>query len=340
MTVRRICVLVALLLIFSPSSSAHLCNHVFRQAQDNLAVKVDIRDGQLRIDEEANFRVYLLNTMDRDIANINLAIQSQEFDAEVTASDGWSTFPRLKTMSNGGKKEYFEVKLLRKEGVEDGEYEIKLKLYSGKNQSKVFKRVDLGSVVSVTDVPEAEEVSLDGSVVREEWGQSVLVTDLHWYLRDRQGYRYNKKADDQPRFRFQADEETLFVAVSFQGGDDAEKDTGVVHLARDVDDEPVSIALDRTNQEVRVYRGRERQDDVDIRVAFDEDDKTVECAIPLSLLDLEEDQSTFLMNASRQMTTDGVSSTSYWRGNGRSRLSPVVYEEFALVSLSSGEGSD
>ena len=44
------------LLLGLQSVSAHLCNDVFAQAKDNLAVKVDIRDGQLRINQTASFR--------------------------------------------------------------------------------------------------------------------------------------------------------------------------------------------------------------------------------------------------------------------------------------------
>ena len=54
---RRKLVLVALLAAVPTMALAHLCNDVFRQAKDNLAIKVDIRDGQLRIGQSASFRV-------------------------------------------------------------------------------------------------------------------------------------------------------------------------------------------------------------------------------------------------------------------------------------------
>jgi hypothetical protein len=341
MTTQNMSIAILSVLILVSVAPAHLCNDVFDQAEDNLAVKVDIRDGQLRIDEEATFRVYLLNTMDRNIADIDLQIISDEFDATVTPSSSWTTFPVLKTVNAGGQKEYFEVKLMRKEGVADGEYEIKLKLVNGRDDSMVYKTLDLASSAETTDVPEAEDVTIDGDVTRDEWGDATIVTDLHRYVREGR-YFCNAKAEDQPRFRVQADSETLFIATTFQGGADATDDAAVIHLARDLDSEPVSIALDRLTKEIRCYRGMERSEDIAeaIEVVFSEDGKTVECAIPLSVLELDEDQSAILMNFSRQMTIDGEDMSCYWQGNASSRFDPVVYAEFVLASLSDEEDAD
>ena len=335
-------VLISLcVLILSGVASAHLCNDVFDQAEDNLAVKVDIRDGQLRIDEEATFRVYLLNTMDRNIADIDLKVISDEFTGTVTPSDAWSTFPVLKTTRNGGQKEYFDVTLTRNEGVADGEYEIKLKLYNGRDESMVYKTVDLGSSVVVTEVPVAEAVTVDADITRDEWGAAALVTDLHAY--ERQGrYLCNAKAENQPRFRLQADDESLYVGMTFQGGTDATEDVGVIHLASGLDGEVISVALDRITSEVRCYRGQERDEemDVEITVAFSDDGKTAECAIPLSRLELEDEQTRILLNFSRRMTVDDEEAMSFWQGNDASRFSPVIYGEFDLLALAPEEDED
>ena len=102
--------------LFPTLLAAHLCNDVFQQAQDNLAVKVDIRDGQLRISDRSKFRVYLLNTMDRRIDDIHLEVVTDDFEATVTPASEWSGFPRLRT----NKKQYFDVELRRKSGTEAG----------------------------------------------------------------------------------------------------------------------------------------------------------------------------------------------------------------------------
>ncbi len=118
---------------------AHLCDDVFIQAKDNLAVKVDVRDGELRIRDTGSFRVYLLNTMDRDIVDINLHVLSDEFDATVKPSSEWKNYPELKTNRNGGRKEFFEVELKRKPGTKAGAYKIRLELTGG---SSKFKTID------------------------------------------------------------------------------------------------------------------------------------------------------------------------------------------------------
>ena len=109
-------VVVGAMVLFSSVAFGHLCNDVFAQAKDNLAVKVDIRDGQLRIGKSASFKVYLLNTMDRDIADIRLEVLSDQFNPTVTHAPDWQQFPCLKVK----KKEYFTVQLDRKPVGTDG----------------------------------------------------------------------------------------------------------------------------------------------------------------------------------------------------------------------------
>jgi hypothetical protein len=65
-------VLLFLLLGVQPVLWGHLCNDVFMQAGNRLAVKVDTRDGQLRINQASSFRVYVQNSTDYSIENIEL----------------------------------------------------------------------------------------------------------------------------------------------------------------------------------------------------------------------------------------------------------------------------
>jgi hypothetical protein len=151
--------------------SAHLCNDVFEQAKDDLAVKVDIRDGQLRIDKEASFRVYLLNTMDRDIANINLSVESDAFDASVKPSGTWKKFPVLRTTRQDGQKEFFEVRLKRKKATPDGKYKINLTLFNTQNSKQVFKKLDFDEASDVLSLPKPPtSFAVDGSSNSGEWG--------------------------------------------------------------------------------------------------------------------------------------------------------------------------
>ena len=93
-------ILIILIGLVPVTVLAHLCNDVFMQAKDNLAVKVDIRDGQLRINKDAKFRVYLFNSMDRDISQIRLQVLTRDFQTKVTPSPEWRNYPGLRVRKN------------------------------------------------------------------------------------------------------------------------------------------------------------------------------------------------------------------------------------------------
>ena len=89
-----------LLIFYSPIAVyGHSCNDVFQVVKDNLAVKIDIQDGQMHINEHAKFRVYLLNTINFDIGYIHLDVVSDEFNAIVKPSEEWKEYPCLRTLS-------------------------------------------------------------------------------------------------------------------------------------------------------------------------------------------------------------------------------------------------
>ena len=93
-TMTKTIILIILIGLVPVTVLAHLCNDVFMQAKDNLAVKVDIRDGQLRINKDAKFRVYLFNSMDR------LQVLTRDFQTKVTPSPEWRNYPGLRVRKN------------------------------------------------------------------------------------------------------------------------------------------------------------------------------------------------------------------------------------------------
>ncbi|MDZ7816460.1 MAG: hypothetical protein U5N86_10825 [Planctomycetota bacterium] len=180
---RRILAIVVLLCVFPVFADAHLCNDVFVQAKDNLAVKVDVRDGQLRIADEASFKVYLLNTMDRDIVNINMSIKSDQFDAKVEPSPDWDTFPKLKAVRTGGKKEHFEITLTKKTGVREGRYQVGLHLYNGRNKAQVFKTVDMNASADIAELKKASRITVNWHRVVQRVAQQIPDHGLYEYVR-------------------------------------------------------------------------------------------------------------------------------------------------------------
>ena len=307
---------IVLLVLFLPLANvqAHLCNDVFEQARDNLAVKVDIRDGQLRIHQEASFRVHLLNTMDRAIADIRLEVISPDFESTVTPSPEWRSFPQLQTTRHGGKKEYFTVTLKRKPGVPDGRYEIALRLFNGRQPRMEFKTVELDRAINVSTLPrKVPSLRIDGSITRDEWADAWLCTS---FSQDSKSRRY---VEVQPsncgtRLRLAADAETLYAMIPTPETASAESDVLTLLLSSDMDLPPTSILLNLANADLQNAPAGAR--------AVKGPDG-IELTLPLQPLGI---QKSFLLNVARQRDAH----LSYWLGNGASYQNPLVFARLLL----------
>jgi len=323
MRVSRRILAVALAMGLSCGAWAHLCNDVFVQAKDNLAVKVDIRDGQLRIGKEASFNVYLLNTMDRDIVDIRLEVQSPQFESRVTPDSSWQGFPLLKSSARGVKKQSFQVTLTRKPNVPDGKYAIKLRLFNGQNRTMEFKTVDLGAAADVFELPRVAPIALDGKGDSAEWAKALLCQDFHAYAKTGQ-YFTNSPARNGTRVRMAADESNLYLLFSLQGGAKASSDVLRIYMAPTTREKPVVIGFDRvTRQAAGAPSG------VEFKVG--EEGATVECKIPRAALGLG-DANAFHANFTRAVQTPGAQpETSYWRGNKFSESDPIIYGVFRMT---------
>ncbi len=304
---------------------AHLCNDVFAQAKDNLAVKVDIRDGQLRIAQEASFRVYLLNTMDRDIVSINLEVKSGEFTGQIAPSSDWKGYPLLRAVKGGGKKEFFTVTLRRKPGIADGKYKISLRLFNGQNASQEFKSVELENAADIVAVSRANEIKIDGQAQPAEWGNAALCTDFYTYSSGRGGFAENRKADAQVRVRMLSDESNLYCLVNFQGGANAQADEALMYVAPTSSDAPVAITFDRLSGKVSCARPG-----VAIEAAASPDKSAIECRIPRGLLG-GQGAKAFCANFTRTLTTGQAKTVTYWRGNSYSVRDPIIFGQFRLA---------
>lgn len=305
-------------------ASGHICNDVFIQAKDNLAVKVDIRDGQLRIGQEASFNVYVLNTMDRYIVAINLEVISDHFRADVQPDPSWRDYPRLETSLRGGKKEAFSVRLRRNPGVPDGRYNISLRLVNGQNPRIAFKTVDLAEAESVHALAQSRGINLDGAVNREEWNEALLCTDFYEYVK-RDRFFENVQAQSQSRFRVAADRENLYFLLHFMGHENAQSDKATVYLARNSEAQPVAIEFDKDTGEVSAPGNIARS----VTVSVVPDKFALECRIPRSALGLA-GTTLFYLNFTRTAGDGGRETKTYWRGNANSFANPIVYDKVSL----------
>lgn len=295
------------------TTQAHLCNDVFDQARDNLAVKVDIRDGQLRINQEASFRVYLLNTMDRDIVDIRLEIMSPEFNAVVTPAPDWKNYPYLKTSVKGGTKVFFDVTLKRKSGTSDGKYNIGLRLFNGKTPTMEFKTVAIADAMAVVSVPKATSaISIDGKPDKAEWTSAALLCNFSKNIKAG-GYTENSKAECETRVRFNADAQFLYGLITTPqiGTSDKLK----LYFAADTDASVNNIGIDLKSGAL------ENAPNGSSAVASAQG---IELRIPLAGLNLPR---SFLINLARD--TDGA--MSFWRGTGVAVDNPVVFARMVLA---------
>lgn len=308
---KKIGLIILLVSLLPTIIVAHLCNDVFVQAKDNLAVKVDIRDGQLRIGDRATFRVYLLNTMDQAIDEINLEVITDDFTANVSPSPKWKSFPVLPTH----QKQYFNVELTRKSGTEAGKYTIDLRLFGGGYD---FKTVNIDEVLCVMTVPEnSPGLKIDGDVSSAEWKNSLLCTSLYEYRKGKSDYMENIPSNIQTRFRFSHDQEMLYCLIDFMKS--TKKDIAKIYVATGYESEPIVIIADL--QKKRAFIDRIR----DIPLAAAVNENKMELALPLNILQVTNQQS-FYVNVTR--SAEKV--TTYWLGNEYSVTDPVIYARFVF----------
>lgn len=305
-----------------PAARAHLCNDVFVQAKDNLAVKVDIRDGQLRVATEGAFRVYLLNTMDRNIGNIQLAVEGAGFKTSVKPSKDWKGFPQLKTTRRGGEKEYFDVTVTRKAGTSDGKYKLALRLYNGEDSSMEFKTVDLDAAAATHPLAAPGKITVDGRADQQEWGNAVLCTGFSESVKGKGGYQENRQATNQPRVRVTADAANLYISPSFQGAA-AGNDSLALYIAASTDAKPSKIEIDRATGNVTANGAAITGAVAKKSTAGD----ALEVKLPLSAIGLANSKA-FYLNMAR--TTGGKNGTTYWRGNEFSVNNPIVFDRFVM----------
>ncbi len=295
--------------LFASQARAHLCNDVFDQAKDDLAVKVDIRDGQLRIAKEGAFKVYMLNTMDRDIAKINLSVDSDAFTSEIKPSTDWKNYPCLRTAKKGGKKEFFEVTLKRKENLPDGKYQIKLVLFNPADKRE-FKTLDLEKAADIQFVPITKSITIDGNCPESEWKNSLLCSSFYTYQKEGK-YMGTSPVKTQPRFRLMSDAQNLYCMMNAEAGSEA-----TIYLASDNDSAPVKITIDPSDAKATSSRG----DTADIIVK--KGDRDTEVKIPFSAAGISNSKRFFA-----NIAVKNGNALSYWRGNEVSVGNPVVYAE-------------
>ena len=331
MNKKLIMILIITLCFIFPIFS-HLCNDVFAKAEDSLAIKVDIRDGQLRINKSGSFKVYLLNSMDRPLNNLQLDVLSDEFDTEVLPSSSWKTYPLLDSIMFGGKKEYFEVKLNRKSNIKEGKYNIKLRLYDSSGaMSKDFKNINIEEMFHASSINEIKnEIKIDGNIDKKEWESSLLCNSFNEFKRVYIDYASsvdkNVKSDIDTRFRFLYDKKRLYCFINLD--EIGKEDIAKIFISKDNKTEPKIITIDFNKKEVTTdNKGFSKffNNLIKNNIKYKFNENKIEMSIPLSILNIT-NQKSFCMNLSREKN----GKISFWKGTEISFEDPIVYTNISL----------
>lgn len=141
--------IVLYLFLFDSVVYPHLCDNVFRQA-DKLIVKPE--NYNMIVKDEATFKVFLQNNMDRAIAEISLLAESSVFDFTITPDK--MSIPK-------DQRVFFTVTLRPKSEVKTGSYPIHFRLL-GKGREFESVSLDIQGVVEgvTAEVEKAEEIDL------------------------------------------------------------------------------------------------------------------------------------------------------------------------------------
>jgi|GEM_PF-624541 len=314
--------------------------------QDSVTLKTDIADGQLRIEKEASFKVYLKTTLHVPFFDAKLEVLSDQFDATVTPSPTWKDYPDVAPAEAGGGKEYFTVTLKRKSGVPDGKYDISFKLYSSR---QTFPRLaffaPLIETVDAHSIPEVAHFKMDGKALPEKWGNSAVVKDF-WAFKQGSYDGKQKLAglapyspSAQTRIRLVGDRDNVFLlAHLYSGGKD---DTLKIYVAPEIESKPTVITLDPASSKIVSEPPVAGLKCVKSEAESAPGVAAYEIQIPRKALGIDK-KNWFFMNFSRTTPgsppsppekndlTDYAVEPSFWRGNSLSVEDPVVYGKMVL----------
>jgi hypothetical protein len=227
------------------------CGIMYR-LRDNLTIKVDVADGQLHIDTEGSFRVYLHNTLSQPFWNVKLEVLTAQFDVTVVPSPSWKTYPDLQSSVTGGSREYFTVTLKRKTGVPDGPCDVSLRVYSSRyDVPKLNAVLTLAEALDQHETPLRPGLKIDGQVRPQDWSATPVFTDFSSYTRKNGEFFYCRPAD-QTRVRLAADSGNLYMLVSCMGAYDrsVKGNEFQIFIAPEIESKAVVLTLDESTGQI------------------------------------------------------------------------------------------
>ncbi len=315
---------------------------IMYKLRDNLTLKADVSDRQLRFDKECSFRVYLYNTMSHPYWNVKVDVMSDQFQAAVVPSPRWKTYPDLQAAATGGTREYFTVTLTRKPGVPDGAYDVSLRVYSSRyDVPKLNGALTLAEAMDQHEIPLGPEVKMDGRVRPQDWNATPALTGFSSYVKNDQQEFFFCRPTDQTRMHVAADRDNIYMLVTCMGSYDRsiKGNEFRIYTAAAIEARPRVFTLDESTGQVTAD-----QPAPGLQCVKCPDDPEApgsvsmyEIRIPRQSLGMTKD--VLYLNFARVVAGrlpgkdpqhKPLPECSYWRGNDISAKDPVVYGRMLL----------
>ena len=299
--------------------------------RDNVTIKADIADEQLRIDTVGAFRVYIYTTMGMPFYDAKLDVQSEQFDITVTPSPTWKTYPDVQTAVTGGSKEYFTVNLKRKIGVPDGKYDLILRLYSSRQTYRRLARViQLDEAIDAHTIPVKKSIVCDGKVRPQDWAGSLLLKDFLSYSMVGHSLK-SMTPGAQTRIHVASDAKNLYLLVLLIGG----SNNGFLNMyfSPTLDGKPIVVTLNKATGTASTTITGITVKPCSAQSSFAE----FEISVPRTALGMT--RNVFYLNFCRSTGADpndltlqkkGSAHFSFWRGNNISVNDPIVYGKMII----------
>ena len=327
---------VVLWLFSVPVAYAHLCDNVFRQA-DKLIVKPE--NYNMVVKDEATFKIFLQNNMDRGIAEIELLGESPAFDFTITPK---------KMLIPKDQRVFFTVTMRTRPEVKTGLYPIHFRLVGGGRQFKSFslnmqsgaseteeiRETDVANLLIVKST--SHKLKLDGELDEELWKNSAVVSNF--------SSLEGGEAISPTVVLITFDKDCLYFGV-YCVGDDSERssegDTIELQLATDYSGlayHSITLPGDGMPSFKKVFTGGRSSlwEGHNIGYAFAKDKKLgiAEVSIPFTALDTEAPTSQegvkYYMRIVRT-NVSGKAETSYWAADSSGYNREEGFGEFILI---------
>ena len=315
---------------------------IMYRLRDNLTVKADVSDSQLRFDKECSFRVYLYNTLAQPYWNVKIEVVSDQFDATVVPSPLWKTYPDLQAAATGGTREYFTVTLKRKAGVPDGQYDLSLRVYTSRYEVRKLNAVlTFAEAVDQHEIAMKPELKIDGQVRPQDWTAAPVLTDFSSYVKSNKKEPFFCRPTDQTRVHVAADRDNITMLLTCMGTyDRSVKGNELrIYAASSIEAKPMAFTLDESTGQVTPDQPTPGLQCVKCQADLDAPDSvaTYELRIPRRSLGITKDvvYLNFCRVVANRLPAASPKDTpmpecSYWRGNDVSAKDPVVYGRMVI----------